>query len=146
MLKKKIASVCIITVMATVLLGTFFVNRAFAPALKVNVMIESGLNPFPKIVQNDLDIVYVLVVATASGGTSPYTIEIWIRQRPDPYQRWAIYEQTYTYQSVPVLWSTNAPTLASQRIVDIRVKATDSIGTIALQNFLIYLPMSSPTA
>jgi len=117
--------------------------RASAQALKASVVVESGLNPIPKVVSNDLDIVYVMVVAGGSGGTGPYTIEVWIRQASDPWQQWAIYEQMYG--SMPILWSTNAPTDPAKRSVDIYVRVTDSMGAMASQFLTILIPLSSPT-
>lgn len=143
-LNKKIASTCIIAVMTSVVLGTFLVNRAAAQALKANVVVESGLNPFPKVVANDLDIVYVMIMAGGYGGTGPYTIEVWLRQRDDPWQRWAIYDQMYG--SMPVLWSTNAPTTEAKRYLDIYVRVTDSVAAMAVQELTILIPLSSPIA
>ena len=147
-LNKKIASVSIIAIMTVVLFGTFAVYRALAQGpLTVNAAIFSGLSPIPKQVTNDLDIVYVAVMAGASGGTGPYTIEVWIRQQPDPYQRWAIFEQPATGGGgIPILWSTNAPTTSDQRFVNIFVRVTDSTAAVEFEEFTILLPMSSPTA
>lgn len=146
-LNRKIASISIIAIMTVVLLGTFAVYRTSAQGpLKVNAAIFSGLSPFPKWQADDLDIVYVAVMAGASGGTAPYTIEIWIRQQPDPYQRWAIFDQYYEGAGgVPILWSTNAPTSEDQRTVNVFVKVTDSTQAVASQYFTILIPLSSPT-
>lgn len=147
-LNKKIASISIIAIMTVVLLGTFAVYQTSAQGpLKVNAAIFSGLSPFPKWQANDLDIVYVAVMAGASGGTAPYTIEIWIRQQPDPWQRWAIFDQySEGAGGIPILWSTNAPTSSDQRYVSIIVRITDSLAEVASEQFTILLPMSSPTA
>ena len=147
-LNKKIASVSIIAIMTVVLFGTFAVYRTSAQGpLKANAAIFSGMSPIPKQVANDLDIVYVVVMAGATGGTAPYTLEIWIRQQPDPYQRWAIFEQPYTGGApIPLVWSTNAPTSSDQRYVNIFVRVTDSLAAVASEELTILLPMSSPTA
>ena len=130
-----------------VLFGTFIIYRTSAQTgLEVGAMIWSGLSPFPKFQPGDLDIVYMLVAPTIYGGTSPYTIEIWIKQGSDPWQCWAAYTQAYSYGAPGTLWSTNAPTSEAGRTVQIAVKATDSMGLVATRLFTILLPLSSPTA
>ena len=144
-MNKKIASACIIVVMAIVIFGTFYVNRAASvAALKVTLWVSCGLNPLPKVVPSASDIVYVVIMAQASGGTLPCSIQVYLRQGEDLPQLWSSFEQTSMYQtSIPVVWSTNAPTSEAQRNLDIFVRVTDSTLAIAEQGSRIYLPLNS---
>ena len=149
-MNKKIASACIIVVMAIVIFGAFYVNRAASQStLKVTLWVSCVLNPLPKVVDTDLDIVYVVIMAQPSGGKEllaerdSYIIQIWLRQGEDPWQLWSSYEQTSRdMSSIPVVWSTYAPTSEAQRNLDIYVKIVDSTLAVAEQWTTIYLPKS----
>jgi hypothetical protein len=141
-MNKKIAAACVIVLMTVVLFGNFAVYRASAQIpLKASLIVESAINPVAEYPSPFS--VYVVILASASGGIAPYVIEVFIKHADEPWQLLAIFD-TDAFKQPPVVWSTFVPHNSTEQPLYIWVRVTDSTGAQAVQGTTILLPILPP--
>ncbi len=141
MLNRRIVSGILITVVTIGVFGGFFIARAVTiPPLKAGLLVWTVLSPIPRVVANDTRLLYVAVVAQASYGTAPYTIEVKIGASPATSSLYAYYIQQYSGTMAPVIWSENAPKTATSLYIQVLV--ADNASAISAAFTTITLPTS----